>query len=174
VIETPNPTPADRLTDLSHRLSEGAEAWRSGEGPWLPAPLIAMIVAFIGDIAEALKSLAALLREGKLDLQPQSAPQESESESRAAGQPTHRPQSLASRRPAKAANRPVRANPEMAEMPATAPRPTRVEHPAPQVVKWQAMPPHHPTPHATPPPIPKTAWNKPAPWHAHNVTISKQ
>ncbi len=142
------PTPADKLTDLSLRLSAAVEAdlahWR------LPAWLVAFIVAWIQEIGESLRELARLLREGKLNLQPATPRQGA---SRSAGNPAKRPQrpSRSPRQPQPAATAPAPVpltEPEMDASPAptaapearTVPLPwmPRIERPATQA------PPHWP------------------------------
>jgi hypothetical protein len=198
VNNSPPPSPADRLTDLSHRLGEGADAWGAeNEGRWLVAPLIALIVSFIKEIAESLASLAALIRDGKLVPVPPAAPRQG------IPRPAGKPNTPASRSPwpapAEAEQLDVPpAEPEMAAMPAVspgpespAPRPTgrmtgakrapapRAGTPAPAAKIPNPSPVQRPFPGLSPThwprvhPNPKTARPKPAPWHVHFVTLTK-
>jgi len=187
VNDLPHPTPAERLTDLSLRLGSGADAWEADDtGWWLPAPLVALIVSFIKEIAESLATLAALIRDGKLVPQPPSAPR----------QGSHRPSGKAST-PASESSGPApvpaeaaqwqfpRAEPDMAAAPATSAEPASA---TPQGTRPQATkPPTKPLPAPKTPklppvqaqssgrvfllwpgtcPSPKTTSPKPAPWHA--------
>lgn len=178
----PTLSPAERLAGLSIQLNQGAEAWEADhQGGWLPAPLIAMIVTWIKEIAEAFAALAALLRDGKLVPPAPAAPRQGES-------PAGKPATL---RPAPAAQvRSPRAKPEMAEPPATGPGPGQDAQilrpdrkPGPDWAIRPILPPSHPNPPSTRlasahwprvRPKPKTARTKPTPWHAHIVSTSKQ
>jgi hypothetical protein len=197
VNNSPLPSPADRLTDLSHQLSEGAEAWETdNQGRWLVAPLIAMIAAFIKEIAESLAQLAALIRDGKLVPVPPAAPRQGSS--RPAGTPSQRATPSAwTEWPAAAAA--AEQNVPLAEPETAAPagqesqtaRPTSrnpriARSAAPKAAKPAAKPqPARQTPKASPlcgilsahwsgvQPKSKKARYKPDPWHALNVPISK-
>ena len=192
----PLPSPADRLTDLSLRLSEGADAWGSdNEGRWLVAPLIALIVGFIKDIAESLARLAALIRDGKLVPQPPSAPRQGSN--RPAGQSKPASRSPWPVAPESAPWDFPLPEPEVAETPAVSPvresgtqRPNQtagakrpaaspaIEQPpacqtrqpsAPQASRPRVVPRQWPRVH----PSPKMRYTKPTPWHVQFVTITK-
>jgi hypothetical protein len=75
-VNKPAPRSQDELlTELSLRLSAGADAWDAEKHGWLLAPVMAFIAAWIREIAESLRSLAALIRDGKLVLPVPSAPE---------------------------------------------------------------------------------------------------
>jgi hypothetical protein len=169
-------TQSEKLKEFSLRLNQAVEAdsvnWR------LPAWLVAMIVAFIKEIAESFAELAKLLREGKITLQP-AAPRQGTK--RRAGTPSKR---VAAARQARSP-RPVS---EAAEQPAAAWR-TQLLCDAPEVERQTAPIPPAPPPEPPPtapaaerlrgsiplasgPPIQIRAWDKHLPRHALIVTIS--
>ncbi len=160
-------TPAEKLTEFSLRLSQAVEEDAAG---WvLPAWLVAMIVAFIKEIAESFAELAKLMREGKIPLQP-SAPHGTRCPARTATKRTGRSSRTARLRPATPELPVAPTVPEAEELPAAAPR---AGHPAqsPQTppLRW----PHPaPTGRACGPPIPFSRFAMPLPWHAHNVPLS--
>jgi hypothetical protein len=161
-------TQAQKLTEFSLRLSQAVEAdcaeWR------LPAWLVALIVAFIKEIAESLAELAKLLREGKLNLQPPAPRQGIRRPATRASAPGMRTgRSHRTPRPAGAAV-PLQvptADPQ-GEPPAA---PERIERPAgplahprplrPRAIAW-----------ACGPPTPILRFSKHLRWHAHIITLA--
>jgi hypothetical protein len=182
VNKSPLPSPADRLTDLSHRLSAGADAWEAdNEGRWLVAPLIAMIAAFIKEIAESLAQLAALIRDGKLVPQPAPAPRQGNS--RPASKPTEQTNESRRTPAATAQTRFPLPEPETAALPPPSPespsQTPRSASPRPGARRPTAPETTGPASAWSPPahwhkvrPKPEMAWDRPAPWHAHIVAIS--
>ncbi len=112
-------TQSEKLKEFSLRLTQAVEAdsvgWR------LPGWLVAMIVAFIKEIAESFAELAKLMREGKIPLQP-SAPHGTRRPARTATKRSGRSSGTARLRPATAPERVPPACPEAEEPPATAQR----------------------------------------------------
>ncbi len=170
------PTPAEKLKEFSLRLNQAVEAdsanWR------LPAWLVAMIVAFIKEIAESFAELAKLLREGKIPLP--SAPRHGTS---------HRTGSPKKRVPTARQARTPRPTPDRTEPPAEVAGPewqTQLLCEAPEIERQTAPVPPAPQPEppatapaaerlrgsiplASGPPIQIRAWDKHLPWHALNV-----
>ncbi len=140
-----NPAPRSQdelLTELSLRLSAGADACESADHGWLIGLLMAFIANWIREIAENLRNLAALIRDGKLVLQP---PAPCQGTSRPAGKPTKRanrsPRMPGPATAATAQSVPL-AEPETVAMPAEAPEPvSRTPRPSPDIREWTKPPP---------------------------------
>ncbi len=49
-MQTAPQTPTERLTEHFVRLGESVEACRFGNGGWLPAPLVALILSLISHL----------------------------------------------------------------------------------------------------------------------------
>jgi len=157
-------TSTDRLTGLLQQFGEDM-ATGVTETRWLPAPLVAWILALIKEFVETFANLAAQLRNGEIVLQPAAPPQSAK-----AAKPATRkapPSGTATARPARKPR--VHApRPEEAETPPSS-REAKAEQPrpAPHSQAWTAASwPPWLTPHR------KTSFSGPLLWHAHIVAIS--
>jgi hypothetical protein len=174
-MQTAPPTPAEKLTEFSLRLSQAVED--DAAGWWLPAWLVAMIVAFVNEIVETLAHLAELLRQGKLPL-----PQAAQPQGRCRPAATPKIRTRKSPRPkqpmpAAAQVQVPLAHPEAVEPPATAPASAQraPRFPWMPVAARPSQPPRRiPIMLACGPPIRFSAFAKHLPRHALIVTVSKQ
>jgi hypothetical protein len=161
-VNNPAPRSPDvLLTELSLRLGQGADACDTGDQGWLLAPLMALIVGWLREIAETLARLADLTRDGEIDPRV-SAPRQGGN--RPGGKPGQRP----TRSPS-----PPRPTPAAVATPRShAPRASIANAAAPPAGSRRSNdPPRRVRVLAQAPPKQKTALAKLARWHAHNVTI---
>ena len=179
---TPPRSPDEQFEGILLQLTQSAEARAS----WSPyRALILMLVACLRDIRLALRHLAAHLPEAAQEAAPEAEPEAEAEAGEAAPFPLHPAQATCPREAAEPSAIRPRARPQAAQTAPEAPKPplplrgrTAKQTNAGERGRDAGTPkpatsqhsPFHP-PKNGPPKI--STRDKPAPWHAHNVSISQ-